>query len=143
MGPSVEWQIQGMFLDRFHPSDGILVSEPPPPASGFPGAATPASAEFLEDGYQRVAVKVGLPKDGYVALFDTYNPDWKVDVDGAPAPLMRADGLFRGVHVARGLHVVTYRYRPHALYIGAAISAATALLLMASCLWDGRRARRP
>jgi hypothetical protein len=138
MGPNVDWQIQGMFLDRFHPSDGVLVSEPPPPAAGFPGASVPASATFVEDGLNRVVIEARLPQDGYLALFDTYTPDWKVQVDGAPAPLMRADGLFRAVHVARGVHVVTFTYRPGALYIGAALSAASALVLAAAWL-AGRR----
>jgi hypothetical protein len=140
IGPNIEWQIQGMFLQRFHPSDGVLVSEPPPPATGFPGAAVPASATFVEDGLNRVVIRAGLPADGYLALFDTYNPDWKVDVDGAPAPLMRADGLFRAVHVARGSHTVTFTYRPRALYLGAAISGVTALALALSC-FVGSRAR--
>jgi hypothetical protein len=138
MGPSVDWQIQGMFLERFRPSDGVLVSEAPPPVTGFPGASVPASATFVEDGLNRVVIQAGLPKDGYLVLFDTYTPDWKVQVDGAPAPLMRGDGLFRAVHIARGVHVVTFTYHPRALYIGAALSAVSALVLAAAWL-AGRR----
>jgi hypothetical protein len=134
MGPSVEWQIQGMFLERFHPSDGVLVSEPPPPAAGFPGTPAPPSAQFVEDGLNRVVVNAALPADGYLALLDTYTPDWKVRVDGAPAPLMRADGLFRAVHLVRGRHVVEFTYRPTALYVGASISGATALVIVLSCI---------
>lgn len=141
IGPSVNWQIQGMFLERFHPSDGVLVSESPPPPAGFPGPAAPAAATFVEDGLQRVVVNASLPADGYLALFDTYSPDWKVEVDGAPAPLMRADGLFRAVHLARGRHVVRFSYRPRAFYAGAAISGLTALLLAATCVVSARRAR--
>lgn len=138
IGPSIEWQIQGMFLERFHPSDGVLVSEPPPPVSGFPGAPVAASATFVEDGLNRVVIRAGLPRDGYLTLFDSYNPDWEVDVDGSPATLMRGDGLFRAVHVARGTHTVTFGYHPHALYLGAAISALTALVLALSCLAGAR-----
>ena len=139
MGPSIDWQVQGMFLERHHPESSILVSETPPPPAGFPGAPGPPSATFLEDGLNRVVVRATLPADGYLALYDTYNPDWKVDVDGAPAPLMRANGLFRAVHLTRGPHTVTFTYRPRALQIGAAITAATALALIAWCLVDRRR----
>jgi len=138
IGPSVDWQIQGMFLQRFHPSAGVLVSEAPPPAAGFPGAPVAASATFLEDGLHRVVIQAGLPRDGYLVLFDTYHPDWKVQVDGGPAPLMRGDGLFRAVHVARGTHTVTFTYRPRALYIGAAISALAALVLAAASFASAR-----
>jgi hypothetical protein len=140
MGPSVEWQIQGMFLERFRPADGVLVSAKPPAPAGFPGPPAPPSATFVEDGLNRVVVRATLPADGYLALFDTYDPDWKVDVDGAPAPLMRANGLFRAVHLTRGQHIVSFTYRPRALYIGAAISALTAVALLAACLVERRRA---
>ena len=139
MGPNIEWQIQGMFLERLNPAQVLLVSEPPPPPSGFPSPPAPASATFVEDGLTRVVIRATLPADGYLALFDTYTADWKVDVDGAAAPLMRADGLFRAVHLAPGQHMVTFTYRPRALYIGGAISGVTALLLIGWCVVDGRR----
>ena len=143
MGPSIDWQIQGMFLERFHPSDGVLVTGAPPSATGFPGAPVQASATFVEDGLNRVVIQAGLPKDGYLALFDTYNPDWQVQVDGEPAMLMRANGLFRAVHIARGSHLVTFTYRPRALYIGATISALSALVLAAACFVGRGGASRP
>jgi Bacterial membrane protein YfhO len=139
IGPTVEWQIQGMFLERFHPADGVLVSDPPPPPAGFRAPGVAPSATFVEDGLNRVVIRAGLPADGYLALFDTYNPDWKVDVDGGPAPLMRADGLFRAVHLTSGRHVVTFTYHPRALYAGAAVSGLTMLVLLASCVVDRRR----
>jgi hypothetical protein len=139
IGPSVEWQIQGLFETRFDPSKGVLTSDPPPPATGVPGAAVPASAVFVEDGLNRVIVRAGLPADGYLALLDTYDPDWHVDVDGTAAPLMRANGLFRAVHVARGTHIVTFTYHPSALYLGAQISIVTALALAIAVLWERRR----
>jgi hypothetical protein len=139
LGSSVEWQIQGMFQARYDASKGVLVSKPPPPPAGMPGAPAAASAEFLEDGVNRVVVRAGLPADGYLALLDSYDPDWHVDVDGTPAPLMRANGLFRAVHIARGTHVVTFVYRPAAFYLGAQISAVTALALAIAALWEYRR----
>ena len=139
LGPSIEWQIQGMFLARFRPSDGVLVSEQPPPPAGFPGPAAPPSATFVEDGLNRVVVRATLAADGYLSLLDTYSPDWVVEVDGASTPLMRANGLFRAVHLTRGQHMVTFTYRPRAMYIGAAISGATLLALVAWCALDRRR----
>jgi hypothetical protein len=129
IGPSIDWQIQGMFLERFNPAAGVLVSEPPPPPAGVGGPAVSPSATFVEDGLNRVVVKAGLPVDGYLALFDSYDPDWRVDVDGQPATVIRADGLFRAVHLRRGAHVVTFRYRPSRMYLGAAMSGVTALAL--------------
>jgi hypothetical protein len=140
MGPDVNWQIHGLFLDRFDSSRGVLVSDQPPPPSGTPGPPVPASATFLEDGLHRVVIRAGVPGDGYLALSDTYNTDWRVDVDGRPAPMMRVNGLFRGVHLTAGEHIVTFTYHPGMFYIGAAVSAVTALGLALACVAGRRRA---
>jgi hypothetical protein len=139
LGPDFAWQLEGLFQPRFDPSKTVLVSERPPPPAGIPGPGVPASATFVEDGLNRVIVRAGLPADGYLVLLDTYNPDWKVDVDGVPAPLMRGNALFRAVHLNPGTHVVTFTYRPSKLYLGASISAVTALALALACLLERRR----
>jgi hypothetical protein len=139
MGPDVNWQIHGLFLDRFDSSRAVLVSELPPPPAGTPGPPVPASATFLEDGLHRVVIRAGSPVDGYLALSDSYNTDWRVEVDGQPAPMMRVNGLFRGVHLARGEHVVTFTYHPKMFYLGAAISAMAALGLAVACAVAARQ----
>jgi hypothetical protein len=143
LGPSVAWQIEGLFQSRFDPSAGVLVSEPPPPASGIPGSATSQSAAFVEDAINRVVIRATLPRDGYLVLLDSYDPSWRVTVDGAEAPLMRANGLFRAVHLTRGEHLVAFTYRPRTLYTGAAITAITAFGLLLWWVLDRRRSRAP
>ena len=141
MGSDVGWQLEGLFQPRYNPSAGVLVSEPPPPPSGISGAPVPASAVIVEDGQNRVVVNADLPGDGYLALLDSYDPSWRVEADGAPAPLMRANGLYRAVHLNPGRHVVTFTYRPAAVAAAAAVSGAAALALVLWCAVDRRRAR--
>ncbi len=138
MGPDLNWQIQGMFQVRFNPARGVLVSDPQPAPAGVPGSPVLPSATFVEDGLNRVVIRAGSPGDGYLALMDTYNPDWHVDVDGRPAPLMRANGLFRAVHLTPGEHLVTFSYRPRRFYQGAAITGLTALGLAMWSAWGAR-----
>jgi hypothetical protein len=143
-GPNVIWQIEGLFMPppRFDAAAGVLVSEQPPPPSGFPGPGVPASATFIEDGLNRVVIRATLPADGYLALLDTYTPDWHVEVDGVSAPLMRANALFRAVHLASGTHGVIFTYRPRQLYIGATITATAAVALAIWCAWGARLHRK-
>jgi len=139
MGKDVAWQLEGMFQERFDPSRGVLVSEPPPPAAGTPGPGVAPYATFVEDGLNRVIIRAGLAADGYLVLLDSYNPDWTVDVDGAAAPLMRVNALFRAVHLTAGEHLVTFTYRPRRFYLGAGITALTALGLALAVARGARR----
>ncbi|HEX5475777.1 MAG TPA: YfhO family protein [Vicinamibacterales bacterium] len=139
IGPDVRWQIEGLFQQRYDPAAGVLVSQPPPPAAGTRGPAAPAAAAIVVDEPTRVVVRASLPADGYLSLADSYDPDWHVDVDGQPAPLMRANAIFRAVHLTRGRHLVTFSYHPRALYAGAASTATTILALAAWCVVERRR----
>ncbi len=67
-------------------------------------------------------------------LLDSHDPNWIAEVDGQPAPLLEADGLFRAVRVAPGHHDVVFRYRSRPLLIGLTISLATALGLVIACV---------
>ena len=75
---------------------------------------------------------------GLVVFSERFSPGWRATVDGARAPIVRVDGLLRGVCVAAGEHSVAFDYRPPMLVVGGAISAATLLI----CLYLGLYRRR-
>jgi hypothetical protein len=52
------------------------------------------------------------PGGAYVVLNDVWHPYWVVEVDGAPAPLLRANVMFRAVAIPEGFHQVTFRFEP-------------------------------
>jgi len=41
-----------------------------------------------------------------------WHPWWTADVDGVNAPILRANVLFRAVHVPAGRHVLTFEFKP-------------------------------
>jgi uncharacterized membrane protein YfhO len=45
-------------------------------------------------------------------LNDVWHPWWRARVDGAPAPLVRANVLFRAVRVPPGRHEVRIEFAP-------------------------------
>jgi hypothetical protein len=125
-------------------SQVALLEEPPP--SGFLGAAEGAgagTAEIVIDTPERVVVRVYAPTRGFLHLADQYDAGWRATVDEAPTPILRADYLFRAVEVPAGVSVVEFRYQPLGLRIGAAISAATLLVLIAVSVvhWRHHRGR--
>jgi hypothetical protein len=128
--PPGEATIRRLLAPHFDPASQVLLD--PAPGAGQVPAAPPAGfsgkARILERQADRVAVETDANQAAWLVLNDSYNTGWKVSLDGKPAPLLRANQMFRAVAVPPGRHQVVFRYRPPALLIGAAISLASALL---------------
>lgn len=76
---------------------------------------------------------------GLLVLGEIWHPGWRAWVDGAAAPVVRADYLLRAVPIAEaGPHTVRLAYVPVWLYVGGAISAA-AFLVYGTLLATGRK----
>ncbi len=84
---------------------------------------------------EHVVVDVDAPGlDNWLVLTDSYYPGWRALVDGQPTPVVRADVLFRAVHVPAGTHRVEFIYDPLSLKIGAVISALAWLLVISQSI---------
>jgi hypothetical protein len=84
------------------------------PATAASPAPTPASNLATIRRYRNteVVVHASGTAPGYVVLNDVWHPWWYAEVDGAPAPLLRANVLFRAVAVPAGEHDVRFTFRP-------------------------------
>jgi hypothetical protein len=124
--------------NAFDPDREILLHDttlPGPPRES--GVTQQGTAAITRDDSEHVVVSVDAPADGYLLLADTYYPGWTADVDGAPAPVIRANLAARGVPVARGRHEVHFSYAPPGFGTGLWTSVAAILLLLA---WAGAAA---
>jgi len=81
---------------------------------------------------EHVIVRVEAALAGITVLSDTYAPGWVAWLDGKRQPILKVNGLFRGIATPPGPHVIEFRYRPLPHFVGIAVSfltlAATALL---------------
>ena len=59
-----------------------------------------------------IRATVDAPCAGLVVLNELFYPGWQIEVDGAPAPMLRANYLMRGVWVGPGAHAITWRFAP-------------------------------
>jgi hypothetical protein len=64
---------------------------------------------------------------GWLTVTGSFAPGWRARIDGASAPIVRANGMFRAVRVPAGRHAVDLRYRPPAVAAGAVLSLASAV----------------
>jgi uncharacterized membrane protein YfhO len=76
----------------------------------------------------------------------TYHPSWTAEIDGTPAPVLRANHALIAVPLIRsGEHRVVLRYRPKIVQVAAGFTAATwivVFLLTAATAALGLRQRR-
>ena len=140
VGSDPNWQRAALF-DAHSPDDELRLGVAPPPA-GIPGAPESAAARITRDSADDVLIEAGMPAEGYVVLRDSYEPSWRAEVDGMPAEVARANGLYRAVRVPAGHHVIRFRYRPRDLGIGLTITGMTALIVLVSCLLPSRRLKK-
>jgi hypothetical protein len=75
----------------------------------LPGAAR---VKILRYENTRVELEVSSPVDGFAVLNDVWHPWWGAEVDGIPAPILKANVLFRAVAVPAGLHRIVFEFQP-------------------------------
>ena len=97
------------------------------------------TATYVERAANHQRLDVELDRPGYLLVTDFWFPGWRARVDGADAPLLRADHIFRAIPLAAGRHTVELRYTPDSLKIGGAATGLAVLLLVAASAALGAR----
>ena len=72
----------------------------------------PGAVAITSYANTRIVLDADSPDGGFVVLNDIWHPWWVADIDGTPAPILRANVLFRAVAVPPGQHRVTFVFRP-------------------------------
>jgi hypothetical protein len=122
-----------VFKRDFDPHRAVVIEGDAPGLSSRPQRPIqPASIKLREP--DRVQIQAQLDAPGVLVLTDAYDPGWQVHVDGRPAPLLRANAMFRGVALPAGPHLVEYAYRPAPVVWGAAISLCGLAILLLGAL---------
>ena len=119
----------------------VVLSADGPAASG-----APAQVSVDEDGNTTVSATVDAQGAGYLVVADADQVGWKASVDGHSATLRAADQGLVAVAVPAGKHVVTLTYSAPRATLGLAVTAVSAVILVAGVVgewwWWPRRRRR-
>jgi hypothetical protein len=117
-----------LFAPDFDPHAEVVLA--PPAVAKAPEAGFQGRVRILERRMDRIELEAELGAPGYVVLTEAWDAGWFATVDGAPAPVLRANVLFRAVAAPAGRHLVSMRYLPPGLLRGVATGAASALVLL-------------
>ena len=90
------------------PTQTVLVENAPADAAPRPAG----TVRILSYANTEIVILADSQAGGYVVLNDIWQPWWFVQVDGAPAELLRANVIFRAVAVPAGRHIVRFDFRP-------------------------------
>jgi hypothetical protein len=77
-----------------------------------------------------VEIRTNSKQPGTLILTALLYPGWHVTVDGEPREPLRIDGMYRGVDVPAGEHIIRWEYRPASQKWGFWISGGALLLVL-------------
>ena len=123
-------QAVGRLLSTGFNARSTAILPEPLPAGVALQPFTSGTVRWLErsNTVQRLQVNVDAP--GLLVVLDNYYKAWSAQVDGADAPLLRANHTFRAIPVPAGQHEVTMRYGTETVQLAAFTSGIVLLLLM-------------
>lgn len=108
--------------------DTVLVDRP---VAAKPRASSDSVVSTLAHNAEQ-GFDVSVASPGLLVVRDVLTVGWQAEVDGAPAPWVLVDGLFRGVEVPAGAHHVRMRYVPPGWLLGLTLSLLTFFAALAA-----------
>ncbi len=97
------------------------------------------TANLVSSG--EIDVQVNTKAPGLLIVSDQYYPGWEAFVDGKSVPIYAVDGIFRGVFLDEGIHIVHFLYRPLSFIIGGIISIASILFTIIFAVIYSRKSK--
>ncbi|HVA48937.1 MAG TPA: YfhO family protein [Pirellulales bacterium] len=76
------------------------------------------NVRVLDETPRGLLVETTSARKGMLVVADTYYPGWTCMVDGDPVAIQAAHGVFRGVPLSAGRHLVEFAYVPRSFYCG-------------------------
>ena len=117
------------------------------PERGTAPAARPVgTAKVTRYLANEITVDTSSDRTALLVMTETDYPGWHATIDGQPAPIIRANGLFRSVVVPPGSHVIRFWFAPTSIIVGLAVTLLTLIALVTTtCFTNWRRpdARTP
>jgi uncharacterized membrane protein YfhO len=140
--PDSARRIALLWSPTFDPAKTTILEEP---VSAIGQAGGTGTAVIEGNGDDTLAVRARSSGPALMTISRTYHPSWQAEIDGVPAPILRANHALMAVPLAPGDHRVVLRYRPRIVYLAAGVTATTwaiALLVTAmAAILEFRRRR--
>jgi hypothetical protein len=113
-----DWQVAdfGKLATNGWPADvdptKTVLLEKKPRAEPLNMFESPGTVRLVRYANTEVVVEVDSASGGVVVLNDVWHPWWRATIDGIETEILRANGIFRAVHVPPGKYTVRFTFAP-------------------------------
>jgi uncharacterized membrane protein YfhO len=118
----------------------VWIEQGPEMEVPWPETQSPGEVLSFTLAPNEVQVQYRAETSGILTLTDSYAEGWQVALNGQEVPLLRVDGVFRGVRIEKpGTYAVQFWYRPPYWTPSLGVAGVGVLLVTGAILVDRRR----
>ncbi|HEY8477420.1 MAG TPA: YfhO family protein, partial [Chloroflexota bacterium] len=121
--------LRRVLVPSYHPGDTVVLEEPPGVGPLTRGERPEVRVEHYAP--QRIVLWARASAPAVLVLSETYYPGWRAWRDGVEVPVRRANYVVRALDLPPGEHRFEVVYDPLSFKVGAGISVATLLGVLA------------
>lgn len=135
-----QMMLETMGEETFDPAE---VAYLPQAVGGVALDAGDGDAEITDQHTQLLKAKVTMRQPGLLVRSESWDPGWKVYVNGEQGEVLRANHMLQAVSLPAGQWDVEFRYEPDSFYRGMRIfmAAVVAWVVWMAAVWMQRRRR--
>lgn len=108
-------------------------------AEGGDAAVADTRCTLVRETPEEIEITTDTTRGGLLILADTYASGWHAYVDGKREPILRVNGLFRGLYLPGGQHSIVFTYAPLSVTVGLLITGLSVLVCAGWTLFAGSR----
>ena len=139
-GRDSEQAFKELFRESWSAMEKIIVTGGAPSCPQDAVRGPVGLSRVIDLSWHSISAEVDSRRGGVVVVSQRDAPGWRVKVDGVRTEPLLVDGLFRGVAVPAGRHIVEWNYLPWSVVAGALLSV-TGITAASLVVVRRRRAR--
>lgn len=127
-------EIHRLLRDPSFPIETVLllpVRAQPAASTSQPSAEFAAQMRYRRPDSDSIEVDATSDQAGYVRVLETFDPGWRLTLDGAAGLIIPGDDTFLTVPIPLGAHQLRFHYRTPGATMGVVISLISFFLLIA------------
>jgi hypothetical protein len=91
--------------------------------------------KIIQESPEEIKIETNCDDNAYLILLDQFYPGWKALIDNKETNIYKANFFARAVFVPKGIHTITFTYKPESFYIGIILTLSIICALIISIIY--------